>query len=351
MAEDKEEGNLPEDNKEDILHDIIPVSGMYENWFLEYASYVILERAVPAIEDGLKPVQRRIMHSMWEMDDGRYNKVANIIGHTMQFHPHGDASIGDAIVNLGQKELLIDTQGNWGDINTGDSAAAPRYIEARLSKFAQEVLFNADTTIWQASYDGRKKEPITLPVKFPLLLAQGVEGIAVGLSTKILPHNFIELIKASIDILKGKKIEIFPDFPTGGMVDVSNYNEGQKGGKVRVRAKLEELDKKTLIIKDIPYGTTTNSVIDSIIKANDNGKIKIKKVIDNTARNVEIQVHLNTGMDTNIAIDALYAFTDCEVSISPNACVIIDEKPHFMSVNDMLKISTDNTLALLKLEL
>jgi len=351
MAEDKEEGNLPEEDKGGGLHDVIPVSGMYENWFLEYASYVILERAVPAIEDGLKPVQRRIMHSMWEMDDGRYNKVANIIGHTMQYHPHGDASIGDAIVNLGQKDLLIDTQGNWGDINTGDSAAAPRYIEARLSKFAQEVLFNAETTIWQASYDGRKKEPITLPVKFPLLLAQGVEGIAVGLSTKILPHNFIELIKASIDILKGRKFEIFPDFPTGGMVDVSNYNEGQKGGKVRVRAKLEELDKKTLIIKDIPYGTTTNSVIDSIIKANDNGKIKIKKVIDNTARDVEIQVHLNTGMDTNIAIDALYAFTDCEVSISPNACVIIDDKPHFMSVNDMLKISTDKTVALLKLEL
>lgn len=351
MAEDKEEANLPEENRDEVLHDVLPVSGMYENWFLEYASYVILERAVPAIEDGLKPVQRRIMHSMWEMDDGRYNKVANIIGHTMQFHPHGDASIGDAIVNLGQKDLLIDTQGNWGDINTGDGAAAPRYIEARLSKFALDVLFNPDTTIWQASYDGRKKEPVTLPVKFPLLLAQGVEGIAVGLSTKILPHNFIELIKASIDLLKNKKVEIFPDFPTGGTVDVSNYNEGQKGGKVRVRARIEELDKKTLVIRDIPFGTTTNSVIDSIIKANDNGKIKIKKVIDNTARDVEIQVQLNPGMDAGIAIDALYAFTDCEVSISPNACVIIDDKPHFMSVNDILKISTDKTVALLKQEL
>lgn len=351
MAEEKEDLNLPEENNEDVLHDVIPVSGMYENWFLEYASYVILERAVPAIDDGLKPVQRRIMHSMWEMDDGRYNKVANIIGHTMQYHPHGDASIGDAMVNMGQKDILIDTQGNWGDINTGDSAAAPRYIEARLSKFAQDVLFNPKTTTWQASYDGRKQEPVTLPVKFPLLLVQGVEGIAVGLSTRILPHNFIELIKASIDILKNKKVEIFPDFPTGGMVDVSNYNEGQKGGKVRVRAKIEEFDKKTLIIKDIPFGTTTNSVIDSIIKANDNGKIKIKKVVDNTARDVEIQVHLNPGIDTNIAVDALYAFTDCEVSISPNACVIIEDKPHFMSVNDILKISTEKTVSLLKKEL
>ncbi len=350
MTEDKDEVSMP-DGGEGGLHDVLPVSGMYENWFLEYASYVILERAVPAIEDGLKPVQRRIMHSMWEMDDGRYNKVANIIGHTMQFHPHGDASIGDAIVNLGQKDLLIDTQGNWGDINTGDSAAAPRYIEARLSRFALDVLFNPDTTVWQASYDGRKNEPVTLPVKFPLLLAQGVEGIAVGLSTKILPHNFIELINASIDLLKNKKVEVFPDFPTGGMVDISNYNEGQKGGKVRVRAKIEEFDKKTLVIRDIPYGTTTNSVIDSIIKANDNGKIKIKKVIDNTAREVEIQIHLNPGMDTNIAVDALYAFTDCEVSISPNACVIIDDKPHFMSVNEILKISTDKTVDLLRREL
>lgn len=350
MTEDKDEVSMP-DGGEGGLHDVLPVSGMYENWFLEYASYVILERAVPAIEDGLKPVQRRIMHSMWEMDDGRYNKVANIIGHTMQFHPHGDASIGDAIVNLGQKDLLIDTQGNWGDINTGDSAAAPRYIEARLSRFALDVLFNPDTTVWQASYDGRKNEPVTLPVKFPLLLAQGVEGIAVGLSTKILPHNFIELINASIDLLKNKKVEVFPDFPTGGMVDISNYNEGQKGGKVRVRAKIEEFDKKTLVIRDIPYGTTTNSVIDSIIKANDNGKIKIKKVIDNTAREVEIQIHLNPGMDTNIAVDALYAFTDCEVSISPNACVIIDDKPHFLSVNEILKISTDKTVDLLRREL
>lgn len=333
------------------MKDVIPVSGMYENWFLDYASYVILERAVPAIEDGFKPVQRRILHSMKEMDDGRFNKVANIIGQTMQYHPHGDASIGDAIVNLGQKDLLIETQGNWGDVRTGDGAAAPRYIEARLSKFALEVVFNPQTTRWQLSYDGRKKEPITLPVKFPLLLAQGVEGIAVGLSTKILPHNFIELIQASIKILQGKKPKIYPDFATGGMADFSEYNDGLRGGKIKVRAKIEELDKKTLIIKDIPFGTTTTSLIDSIIKANDKGKIKIKKVIDNTAEHVEILVELAAGQSPNITIDALYAFTDCESSISPNACVIIDEKPHFIGVSEILKINTEQTVELLRQEL
>lgn len=338
-------------DQEQQIHDSVPVSGMYENWFLDYASYVILERAVPAIEDGLKPVQRRIMHAMKEMDDGRFNKVANIIGQTMQYHPHGDASIGDAIVNLGQKELLIETQGNWGDIRTGDSAAAPRYIEARLSKFALEVLFNPQTTQWQLSYDGRKKEPITLPVKFPLLLALGVEGIAVGLSTRILPHNFIELCEASIAILKNKPVSVLPDFQTGGMADFSDYNEGKRGGRVRVRARIEEVDKKTLAIRDIPFGTTTSSLIDSIVKANDKGKIKIKKVVDNTARDVEILVHLAPGTSPDITTDALYAFTDCEVSISPNACVIVDEKPVFLSVNDMLKINTRNTVDLLKQEL
>ena len=333
------------------FHDTIPLSGMYENWFLDYASYVILERAVPAIEDGFKPVQRRIMHSMKEMDDGRFNKVANIIGTTMQYHPHGDASIGDAIVNIGQKDLLIDTQGNWGDVRTGDSAAAARYIEARLSKFALDVVFNAQTTDWQLSYDGRKKEPVTLPVKFPLLLAQGVEGIAVGLSTKILPHNFNELIKASIDVLKGKKPKIYPDFSTGGTIDVTDYNQGERGGKVKIRARIEVLDKKEVIIRDIPYGTTTSSVIDSIIKANDKGKIKIKKVIDNTAKDVEIVVSLAPGVSPDVTIDALYAFTDCEVSISPNACVIVDEKPMFLSVGDILKINTNQTVDLLKREL
>jgi topoisomerase-4 subunit A len=333
------------------IHDSVPVSGMYENWFLEYASYVILERAVPAIEDGLKPVQRRIMHAMKEMDDGRFNKVANIIGQTMQYHPHGDASIGDAIVNLGQKDLLIETQGNWGDIRTGDSAAAPRYIEARLSKFALDVLFNPQTTAWQLSYDGRKKEPITLPVKFPLLLALGVEGIAVGLSTRILPHNFVELCEASIAVLKNKPVHILPDFLTGGMADFSDYNEGKRGGRVRVRARIEEVDKKTLAIRDIPFGTTTSGLIDSIVKANDKGKIKIKKVVDNTARDVEILVHLAPGVSPDITTDALYAFTDCEVSLSPNACVIVDEKPVFLSVNDMLKINTRNTVDLLKQEL
>lgn len=324
---------------------------MYENWFLDYASYVILERAVPAVNDGLKPVQRRIMHAMKEMDDGRFNKVANVIGTTMQYHPHGDAAIGDAITNLGQKELLFDIQGNWGDIRTGDRAAAPRYIEVRLSKFALDVAFNAQTTEWQLSYDGRKKEPVTLPVKFPLLLAQGVEGIAVGLSTKILPHNFNELIKASIDVLKGKKPKIYPDFLTGGMMDVTDYKQGERGGKVKIRGKIEVVDKKEIIIRDIPYGTTTSSVIDSIVKANDKGKIKIKKVIDNTAKDIEIVVTLAPGISPDVTIDALYAFTDCEVSISPNACVIVDDKPMFLGVNDILKINTEQTVELLQQEL
>ncbi|MFN4082076.1 MAG: DNA gyrase/topoisomerase IV subunit A [Bacteroidia bacterium] len=347
---DNTENNQPSENNNHEYH-VTLVSGLYENWFLDYASYVILERAVPAIEDGLKPVQRRILHAMREMDDGRFNKVANIIGQTMQYHPHGDAAIGDAMVNLGQKDLLIETQGNWGDPRTGDAAAAPRYIEARLSKFALEVAFNPQTTKWQNSYDGRKKEPITLPMKFPLLLAQGVEGIAVGLATKVLPHNFCELLQASIDYLKGKDFELYPDFNTGGLIDVSAYNEGKKGSRVRVRAKIEELDKKTLLIKDVPFGITTNQLIDSIIKANDNGKIKIKKVIDNTAKDVEIEVQLAPGVSPDITIDALYAFTNCEVSISPNACVIVDEKPVFLGVNDLLKISTDNTKSLLKQEL
>jgi topoisomerase-4 subunit A len=343
--------NEKNENNNGTEYHVISVNGLYQDWFLDYASYVILERAVPAIEDGLKPVQRRIMHSMKEMDDGRFNKVANIIGQTMQYHPHGDAAIGDALVNIGQKDLLIECQGNWGDIRTGDSAAAPRYIEARLSKFALEVAFNGQTTFWQSSYDGRKKEPITLPMKFPLLLAQGVEGIAVGLATKILPHNFIELIEASIDYLKGRKFDLVPDFPTGGSIDVSNYNQGMKGGKIRCRAKIEELDKKTLIIKDIPYGITTTSLIDSIIKANDNNKIKIKKVIDNTAKDVEIEIQLAPGVSPDITIDALYAFTDCEISISPNTCVIIQDKPHFMPVNELLKMSTEKTLELLRREL
>ncbi|UJP64245.1 DNA gyrase/topoisomerase IV subunit A [Mongoliitalea daihaiensis] len=339
-------------NEEDErLHETVPVTGMYKDWFLDYASYVILERAVPAIEDGLKPVQRRILHAMKEMDDGRFNKVANIIGQSMQYHPHGDASIGDAIVNLGQKDILIETQGNWGDIRTGDGAAASRYIEARLSKFALEVVFNPQTTDWQLSYDGRKREPVTLPVKFPLLLAQGVEGIAVGLSTKILPHNFIELIHGSIAILKGERTNILPDFPTGGLADFSEYHEGLRGGKVKVRARIEEEDNKTLLIKDIPFGTTTNSLIDSIIKANDKGKIKIKKVVDNTAKDVEIQIQLAPGQSPDMTIDALYAFTDCEVSISPNACVIIEDKPVFLSVNDILAYNTKQTRHLLKREL
>ena len=336
---------------EKSLHDIMPVQDMYQNWFLGYASYVILERAVPAIEDGLKPVQRRILHAMRDMDDGRYNKVANIIGQTMQYHPHGDASIGDAVIHLGQKELLIDMQGNWGDIRTGDGAAAPRYIEARPSKFALAVLYNPAITAWQLSYDGRKKEPTTLPVKFPLLLAQGVEGIAVGLATKILPHNFCELIYAAIDVLHGKKPHILPDFPTGGTIDCAAYNEGQRGGKVRIRASIDILDKKTLVIKDLPYGTTTTSLIDSIIKANDKGTIKVKHVLDNTAQNVEILVQLSPGQSPAVTTDALYAFTDCEVSVSPNACVILDENPVFLSVNKLLEHSTLRTKALLKQEL
>lgn len=327
------------------------LSGMYQNWFLDYASYVILERAVPHINDGLKPVQRRILHSMKRLDDGRYNKVANIVGHTMQFHPHGDASIGDALVQLGQKELLIDCQGNWGNILTGDSAAAPRYIEARLSKFALDVVFNPKTTQWQSSYDGRNREPITLPVKFPLLLAQGVEGIAVGLSSKILPHNFNELCDAAIAYLKGEPFQLYPDFQTGGSIDVSRYNDGERGGVVRVRAKISKLDNKTLCISEIPYGKTTSSLIDSILKAVEKGKIKVKKVEDNTAGKVEILVHLAPGVSSDKTLDALYAFTDCEVNISPNCCVIDNKKPYFLSVSDVLKKSTDNTLDLLRQEL
>ncbi|KPL26144.1 MAG: DNA topoisomerase IV [Bacteroides sp. SM1_62] len=335
----------------DDLHTVVHLSGMYQEWFLDYASYVILERAVPHLHDGLKPVQRRILHSMKRLDDGRYNKVANIIGHTMQFHPHGDASIGDALVQLGQKDLLVDTQGNWGNILTGDGAAAPRYIEARLSKFALEVVFNPKTTEWKQSYDGRNKEPVTLPVKFPLLLNQGVEGIAVGLASKILPHNFNELIDAGILYLKGKEFEILPDFPTGGMADFSRYNNGIRGGSVKVRARIEKLDKKHLVITEIPYGKTTVSLIESIVKANEKGKIKIKKIDDNTAENVEIIIELATGISSDKTLDALYAFTDCEVSISPNSCVIEADKPVFMGMNEMLRHSIDNTVALLKLEL
>ncbi|MBS1519759.1 MAG: DNA gyrase/topoisomerase IV subunit A [Bacteroidetes bacterium] len=349
MSEDLS-NNLSENNN-DKLHNVTSLNGLYENWFLDYASYVILDRAVPHINDGLKPVQRRILHSLKEMDDGRFNKAANVIGNTMKYHPHGDASIGDAMVQIGQKNLLIDCQGNWGDPVTGDSAAAPRYIEARLSKFANEVVFNPDTTEWQASYDGRNKEPVTLPVKFPLLLAQGAEGIAVGLATKILPHNFVELLDASIGVLQGERPNLVPDFLTGGMADCSAYNEGQRGGKVRVRAKIVEKDKKTLAITEIPFSTTTGSLIDSVIAANDKGKIKIKKIEDNTAANVEIIIHLAPGISPDVTIDALYAFTDCEVSISPNTCVIQNDKPRFMSVNDMLTESTHYTKELLKQEL
>lgn len=330
---------------------IITISNMYEDYFLDYASYVILERAVPAIADGLKPVQRRILHSMFEKEDGRYHKVANIIGNTMQYHPHGDAAIGDALVNLGQKDLLIDPQGNWGDHRTGDSAAAARYIEARLTKFALTVAFNPQTTEWQLSYDGRKKEPVDLPMKFPLVLAQGADGIAVGLSTKILPHNFIELCKASIKILQDKRVKIYPDFMTGGSIDVSDYNGGKRGGRVKVRAKIEKADKNRLLIKDLPYGVTTSSLIDSIGKAVDKGKIKIKKIDDNTAEHVEIAIELANGVSPDVAVDALYAFTNCEVSISPNCCVIVDNKPLFTTVEELLKISTMNTKALLKWEL
>ena len=327
------------------------LSGMYQNWFLDYASYVILERAVPHINDGLKPVQRRILHSMRRLEDGRFNKVANIVGHTMQFHPHGDASIGDALVQLGQKELLIETQGNWGNILTGDGAAAPRYIEARLSKFALDTVFNPKTTLWQLSYDGRNREPVTLPVKFPLLLAQGVEGIAVGLSSKILPHNFNELLDASIAYLRGEEFRLYPDFQTGGSIDVSKYNDGERGGSVKVRAKIGKIDNKTLVISEIPYGKTTSTLIDSILRANEKGKIKIKKVDDNTAKEVEILVHLAPGVSSDKTIDALYAFTDCEISISPNCCVIKDDKPHFLTVSDVLRHSTDRTLELLRQEL
>jgi topoisomerase IV subunit A len=333
------------------LHSVTALSGMYQEWFLDYASYVILERAVPHLHDGLKPVQRRILHSMKRMDDGRYNKVANIIGHTMQFHPHGDASIGDALVQLGQKELLVDMQGNWGNLLTGDGAAAPRYIESRLSKFALEVVFNHKTTEWKLSYDGRNKEPVTLPVKFPLLLAQGGEGIAVGLASKILPHNFNELIDATIDYLEGKDFVIYPDFPTGGMVDVSKYNDGQRGGVVKVRAKIEKVDKKELVITEIPFGKTTSSLIESIIKASEKGKIKIRKIDDNTSANVEIVIHLLPGVSPDMTIDALYALTDCEYSISPNTCVIVDDKPSFMGVSSILKHSADRTVHLLKTEL
>ncbi len=332
-------------------HELKYLSGMFQNWFLDYASYVILERAVPYVNDGLKPVQRRIMHAMKEMDDGRYNKVANIIGQTMQYHPHGDASIGDALVSLGQKDLLVDTQGNWGNILTGDGAAAPRYIEARLSKFALDVVFNAKTTVWQLSYDGRKREPVTLPVKFPLLLAQGVEGIAVGLSSKILPHNFNELIDASIQYLKGEDFEIYPDFPTGGLIDVSKYNDGIRGGAIKIRAKIEKIDSKTLAINEVPFGRNTGALIETIIKATDKGKIKIKKIDDNTAANVEILIHLMPGTSSDKTIDALYAFTDCEIPVSPNACIIEDDKPHFIGVSDILRKNTDQTVMLLKLEL
>lgn len=351
MEENEELNEVPKENQEETHDTLTKVTGMYKDWFLDYASYVILERAVPAIEDGFKPVQRRIMHALKELDDGRYNKVANVVGHTMQYHPHGDASIADAMVQIGQKDLLIDTQGNWGNILTGDSAAASRYIEARLTKFALEVVFSPKITEWQLSYDGRKKEPVNLPVKFPLLLAQGAEGIAVGLSTKVLPHNFIELIDASIKHLKGQKFTIYPDFPTSGIIDISNYNDGLRGGKIRVRAKIQQLDKNTLVIREIPYGTNTSSLIDSILKANDKGKIKIKKIEDNTAAEVEILVHLPPGLSPDKTIDALYAFTSCESSISPLGCIIEDNKPLFIGVTEMLQRSTDYTVELLKAEL
>ncbi|UCG29001.1 MAG: DNA gyrase/topoisomerase IV subunit A, partial [Bacteroidales bacterium] len=333
------------------LYKVLNLSGMYQDWFLDYASYVILERAVPHLNDGLKPVQRRILYAMKRLDDGRFNKVANIIGHTMQFHPHGDTSIGDALVQLGQRELLVETQGNWGNILTGDGSAAPRYIESRLSKFAQDVVFNPKTTEWKLTYDGRNKEPVTLPVKFPLLLAHGIEGIAVGLASKILPHNFIELIDASILHLQGKPVEIFPDFPTGGLADFSKYNDGLRGGVVRVRSRISKIDKKTLLISELPYGKTTGNLIESIIRANDRGKIKVKKIDDNTAENVEILIHLAPGVSSDKTIDALFAFTDCEISISPNSCVIEDEKPHFLGISEILKQSTRKTVHLLTREL
>ena len=343
------ENNFNSEDQE--VNTVTQVDGMYESWFLDYASYVILERAVPDIHDGLKPVQRRILHSLKEMDDGRYNKVANVIGNTMKYHPHGDASIGDALVNMGQKDLLIDMQGNWGNILTGDRAAAPRYIESRLSKFALEVVFNPKITEWTPTYDGRTKEPVTLPVKFPLLLVQGVEGIAVGLSTKIMPHNFVELIDASISTLRGRGMKLYPDFPTGGIADFSQYNDGQRGGKIKVRARIEQVDAKLLKITEVPFSTKTSSLIDSIVRANEKGKIKIKKIEDNTAEFVEILIHLPPGVSPDKTIDALYAFSDCEISISPNACIIKNDKPYFMSVSDILKQSTAHTLDLLKAEL
>ena len=349
-----EETEYSEDNfnaEEQEVGTITHIDGMYESWFLDYASYVILERAVPDIHDGLKPVQRRLLHSLKEMDDGRYNKVANIIGNTMKYHPHGDASIGDALVNMRQKDLLIDMQGNWGNIFTGDRAAAPRYIESRLSKFAIDVVFNAKITEWIPTYDGRTKEPVTLPVKFPLLLAQGVEGIAVGLSTKIMPHNFIELIDASISILRGRGQKVYPDFPTGGIADFSQYNDGHRGGKIKVRARIEQVDAKLLKIIELPFATTTSTLIDSVIRANEKGKIKIKKIEDNTAEFVEILIHLPTGVSPDKTIDALYAFSDCEISISPNACIIKNDKPYFLTVSEILKQSTAHSLALLKAEL
>jgi len=349
---------MEEENQNSELHNIensddslIRVSGMYKDWFLDYASYVILERAVPSIEDGFKPVQRRILHSMKDLDDGRFNKVANIVGHTMQYHPHGDASISDAMVQIGQKDLLIETQGNWGNILTGDRAAASRYIEARLSKFANEVSFSPKITKWQLSYDGRRKEPVNLPVKFPLLLAQGGEGIAVGLSTKILPHNFVELIDASIKCLKNKKFVLYPDFPTSGIMDATNYSDGLRGGRIKVRAKVSQLNKNTLVITQIPFSTTTSSLIESILKANDKGKIKIKKIEDNTANEVEILVHLPNGVSPDKSIDGLYAFTSCETSISPLGCVIEDNRPLFIGVSEILKKSTERTKELLRLEL
>lgn len=351
MAKAKKDSSTPPTVSQNGEDTIVTLGGMYQNYFLDYASYVILERAVPAIEDGLKPVQRRILHAMYEQHDGRYHKVANLIGQTMQYHPHGDAAIGDAMVNMGQKELMIDCQGNWGDYRTGDNAAAARYIEARLTKFALDVAFNPDTTVWQMSYDGRKREPVNLPMKFPLVLAHGAEGIAVGLSTKVLPHNFIEIIKASIASLKGRKSDLIPDFPTGGLIDASNYNGGARGGKVRVRAKIKEIDKKTLQITEIPFSVTTGDLIDSILKANDKGQIKIKRVIDKVAADIDIEIELQPGVSPDVTIDALYAFTDCEVSISPNCCVIIDNTPLFTDVNELLRISTENTKELLRLEL
>lgn len=351
MAKSVKDTSVPPTTSLNVEDTVITLSGMYQNYFLDYASYVILERAVPAIDDGLKPVQRRILHAMFEQHDGRYHKVANLIGQTMQYHPHGDAAIGDALVNMGQKDLLIDCQGNWGDYRTGDSAAAPRYIEARLTKFALDIAFNPDTTTWQMSYDGRKREPVHLPMKFPLVLAHGAEGIAVGLSTKILPHNFVELIKASIAALKGRKSELVPDFPTGGLIDAANYNGGARGGKVRVRARIKELDKKTLQISEIPFGVTTGDLIESILKANDKGQIKIKKVIDKVAAEVNIEIELQPGVSPDVTIDALYAFTDCEVSISPNCCVIVNDKPVFTDVNELLRISTEHTKDLLRQEL